>query len=95
MFNAGRHKGNTMKAIEQVTLFYEISNALNEHLDLKKSMYKVLDILSNSMQMERGTISILNPSEKRDQHRGGSQPVQERHGAGEIQAGRGDHRPGD
>jgi Nif-specific regulatory protein len=61
MFNAGRHKGNTMKAIEQVTLFYEISNALNEHLDLKKSMYKVLDILSNSMQMERGTISILNP----------------------------------
>ena len=33
-----------MKAIEQVTLFYEISNALNEHLDLKKSMYKVLDI---------------------------------------------------
>jgi Nif-specific regulatory protein len=50
-----------MKAIEQVTLFYEISNALNEHLDLKKSMYKVLDILSNSMQMERGTISILNP----------------------------------
>jgi Nif-specific regulatory protein len=61
MFNAGRHKGNTMKAIEQVTLFYEISNALNEHLDLKKSMYKVLDILSKSMQMERGTISILNP----------------------------------
>jgi Nif-specific regulatory protein len=50
-----------MKAIEQVTLFYEISNALNEHLDLKKSMYKVLDILSTSMQMERGTISILNP----------------------------------
>ncbi len=50
-----------MKAIEQVTLFYEISNALNEHLNLKKSMYKVLDILSTSMQMERGTISILNP----------------------------------
>ena len=50
-----------LKAIEQVTLFYEISNVLNEHLDLKKSMYKVLDILSDTMQMERGTISILNP----------------------------------
>ena len=50
-----------MQAIEQVTLFYEISNALNEHLDLKKTMFKVLDILSNSLQMERGTISILNP----------------------------------
>ncbi len=61
MSNVGRNKGNAMKAIEQVTLFYEISNALNEHLDLKKSMYKVLDILSKSMQMERGTISILNP----------------------------------
>jgi len=50
-----------MKAIQQVTLFYEISNALNEHLDLRKSMYKVLDILSTTMKMERGTISILNP----------------------------------
>ena len=50
-----------MKAIEQVTLLYEISNALNEHLDLKKTMFKVLDILSNTLQMERGTISILNP----------------------------------
>jgi Nif-specific regulatory protein len=50
-----------MKAIEQVTLLYEISNALNEHLDLKKSMFKALDILSNTLQMERGTISILNP----------------------------------
>ena len=50
-----------MNTIEQVTLLYEISNALNEHLDLKKAVYKVLDLLSNSMQMERGTVSILNP----------------------------------
>ena len=39
----------------------EITNALNEHLVLKKSLYKVLDILSNSMNMVRGTITILNP----------------------------------
>ncbi len=50
-----------MKRIEEVTLLYEISKALNEHLDLKKSMYKVLDILAYSMRMERGTISIRNP----------------------------------
>ncbi len=50
-----------MKTIEDVTLLYEISNALNEHLDLKKSLYKVLDILSNSLSMVRGTITILNP----------------------------------
>src|SRR3989339_1471324 len=50
-----------MKTIEDITLLYVISNALNEHLDLKKSLYKVLDILSSSLNMVRGTITILNP----------------------------------
>ncbi|MBW2055136.1 MAG: sigma 54-interacting transcriptional regulator [Deltaproteobacteria bacterium] len=50
-----------MKKIEDVTLLYEVSEALNEHLDLKKSLYKVLDILSSSMNMLRGTITILHP----------------------------------
>ncbi len=50
-----------MKPIEEVTLLYEISKALNEHLVLKKSLYKVLDILSSSMNMVRGTITILDP----------------------------------
>ena len=50
-----------MKKIEDVTLLYEISEALNEYLDLKKSLYKVLDILSSSMNMLRGTITILHP----------------------------------
>ncbi|MDJ0782553.1 MAG: sigma 54-interacting transcriptional regulator [Desulfosarcinaceae bacterium] len=50
-----------MKRIEEVTLFYEISKALNEHLELRKSLYKVLDILSNSTNMVRGTVFILNP----------------------------------
>ena len=50
-----------MKRIEEITLFYEISQALGAHLDLKKSLYKVLDILSNSMDMVRGTVSLLNP----------------------------------
>ena len=50
-----------MKTIEEVTLLYEITKTLNEHLDLKKSLYKVLDILSSSLNMVRGTITILNP----------------------------------
>jgi Nif-specific regulatory protein len=50
-----------MKRIEEITLLYEISKALNEHLDLKKSLYRVLEILSESMDMIRGTITILNP----------------------------------
>lgn len=49
-----------MKKIEEVTLLYEISKALNVSLDLKKSLYKVLDILSGSMNMVRGTVTILN-----------------------------------
>ncbi|MCP4627660.1 MAG: GAF domain-containing protein [bacterium] len=50
-----------MEPIEEVTLLYGITKALNENLDLKKSLYKVMDILSNSMNMVRGTITILNP----------------------------------
>ncbi len=50
-----------MKKTEEVALLYEISKALNESLDLRKSLYKVLDILSDSMDMVRGTVTILNP----------------------------------
>ncbi len=50
-----------MKKIEEVTLLYEISKALNEHFDLKKSLYLVLAILSDSMNMIRGTITLLDP----------------------------------
>jgi Nif-specific regulatory protein len=50
-----------MKKTEEVTLLYEISKALGESLDLRRSLYKVLDILSNSMGMVRGTVTILNP----------------------------------
>ncbi len=50
-----------MKKIEELALLYEISKVLNEHLDLKKSLYKVLDILSESMNMVRGAITILCP----------------------------------
>jgi Nif-specific regulatory protein len=52
---------SAMKRIEDVTLLYEISKALNEHLDLRKSLYKVLDILSNLMNMVRGMVTILDP----------------------------------
>ncbi len=50
-----------VKIIEEKTLFYQISLVLNEHLDLNKSLYKVLDILSNTLGMMRGIITILNP----------------------------------
>ena len=49
-----------MKEIEKITLFYEISKALNEHLDLEKPLYTVLGILAEQMDMVRGSIAILN-----------------------------------
>jgi len=50
-----------MKRIEEISLLYGISEALNAHLDLKKALYKVLEILADSMEMARGTITIVNP----------------------------------
>lgn len=50
-----------MKHVEDITICYEISKALNEHFDLRKSLYRVLDILSTKGEFERGTITILNP----------------------------------
>ncbi|MEW6078276.1 MAG: sigma 54-interacting transcriptional regulator [Thermodesulfobacteriota bacterium] len=50
-----------MKEIEKITLFYEISKALGEHLDLEKSLYTVMGILADQMGMERGSVAILNP----------------------------------
>ncbi len=46
---------------EELSLLYDISKALNEHMDLKKSLYRVLAILAESMNMLRGAIAILNP----------------------------------
>ena len=50
-----------MKAIEEITLFYEISETLNQHLELKHSLYSVLEILHNSLNMVRGTITLRHP----------------------------------
>jgi len=50
-----------MKHVQDITICYEISKALNENFDLRKSLYRVLDILSTQGEFERGTITILNP----------------------------------
>ena len=57
--NQGDFQG--MNRIDETKLFYDISSTLNEHPDLKKSLYMVLDILSETLGMERGTVTILNP----------------------------------
>ena len=51
----------TVKKIEEITYLYEIAKSLSGTLDLKKSLYSVLEIISKSLGMRRGTITILNP----------------------------------
>ncbi|MBF0211744.1 MAG: sigma 54-interacting transcriptional regulator [Desulfamplus sp.] len=53
-----------MQTIEEFSLLYEIHEALNDNTDIKKALYKVLDILSKSLNLIRGTITLLDPVSK-------------------------------
>lgn len=46
---------------DEVECLYEITKAIHGTLDLRKALYKVLDILSEYLGMKRGSISLLNP----------------------------------
>lgn len=45
----------------EIESLYEITNAIHSTLDLRKALYKVLDILAEHLGMNRGSISLLNP----------------------------------
>ncbi len=49
-----------MKYFEEVSLLYEISEALNQHMDMKQSLFKVLSVLSESLNLVRGIIFLIN-----------------------------------
>jgi Nif-specific regulatory protein len=49
-----------MKSFEEVSLLYEISEALNQHMDMKKSLFKVLSVLSESLNLVRGILFLIN-----------------------------------
>ncbi|MCK5835668.1 MAG: sigma 54-interacting transcriptional regulator [Desulfobacula sp.] len=49
-----------MKSIEEISLLYEISEALHQHMDMKKSLFKVLSVLSESLNLVRGIIFLTN-----------------------------------
>ena len=76
------------KKTEEIVPLYEIANALNATVDLKKSLYLVLDILSKSLDMKRGTITILSPL--RDEVR-----IEVAHGLPKDAMERGRYKPGE
>ncbi len=53
-------KESIMKSIEETSLLYEISEALNQHMDMKKSLIKVLTVLAESLNLVRGIIFLTN-----------------------------------
>jgi len=46
---------------DEIACLYEISNAIHASLDLKRSLFRVLDLLAEHLGMNRGSISLLNP----------------------------------
>lgn len=46
---------------DEIACLYEISKAIHVELDLRKSVYKVLDLMSAHLGMNRGSITLLNP----------------------------------
>ena len=46
---------------DEIMCLYEITKALHATLDLRKALYKVLDLLSHQRDMNRGSITILDP----------------------------------
>ncbi len=49
-----------MKSFKELSLLHEISDALNQHMDMKKSLFKVLGVLSESLSLVRGIIFLTN-----------------------------------
>ena len=46
---------------DEIACLYEITEAIHANLDLRKSLYRVLDLLSAHIGMNRGSITLLNP----------------------------------
>lgn len=46
---------------DEILCLYEITKAIHSTLDLRKALYKVLDMLSEHLGMNRGSITLLNP----------------------------------
>ena len=46
---------------DEIECLYEITKAIHGTLDLRKALYKVLDLLALHLGMNRGSITLLNP----------------------------------
>ena len=54
-------KKDVSPKLDEITCLYEITRAIHATLDLRKALYKVLDLLSDYLGMNRSSITLLNP----------------------------------
>jgi Nif-specific regulatory protein len=47
--------------LDEVACLYDITKAIHSTLDLRKALYRVLDLVSEYLGMKRGSITLLNP----------------------------------
>ena len=47
--------------LDEIACLYEITRAIHGTMDLRKALYRVLDLLSEYLGMNRGSITLLNP----------------------------------
>ncbi len=50
------------RQVKEITTLYSITTALASSMDMREALEKVVNILSEEMEFERGTITIINPS---------------------------------
>ncbi|MFC1580563.1 sigma 54-interacting transcriptional regulator [Thermodesulfobacteriota bacterium] len=52
---------NVKHRLDEIECLYEVTKAIHATMDLKKALYRVLDLLSEYLSMKRGSITLLNP----------------------------------
>jgi Nif-specific regulatory protein len=59
-FQTMPEKGSAARP-DEITCLYEITEAIHASPDLRKTLHKVLHLLSENLGMKRGSITLLNP----------------------------------
>ncbi len=54
-------KNNIKFKLDEITCLYEITKAIHASLDLRKSLYKILDLLSEHLGLSHGSIILVDP----------------------------------
>ncbi|MCX5873865.1 MAG: nif-specific transcriptional activator NifA [Deltaproteobacteria bacterium] len=86
---AGRQEEPTVKReVQELLILFEISQILDQSLELSDAVGPALDAIAKNMGMMRGTITLLN-------RQSGQIMIEAAHGLSETQIERGRYRPGE